>query len=464
MPSDVAEVTREQHDDILALHEGHFHELKSIDVQPSKLTNTLSAFANASGGELYIGVDERTVRGVKQREWRGFADVEAANGHLQCFEEFFPLSHYFTYTFLSCSACNGILLRADVLKTREIMKASDGTPYVRRGAQNLPVDTPDKLRRLELDKGVVSFEGDTVDADLRLVSNSVVLLQFLLDVIPTAEPEPWLEKQLLVHNGRPAIAAVLLYAEEPQAILPKRCGIKVYRYETRDEEGSRATLSFDPLTIEGCLYDQIDAAVGTTVEIVESIRILGPGGLQPIEYPHETLHEIITNAVLHRDYSIPSDIQVRIFDNRIEVESPGSLPGHITEENILDEQFARNGAIVRLINKFPNPPNRDVGEGLNTAFQAMRSLRLKEPLIKEMENSVLVIIRHEPLASPEEAVLKYLETHDEINNRTARGLTGIASENAMKNVFYRLRDKGLIEMVPGKRSRASAWRKRTEAD
>ena len=464
MASDIAEITQEQRDHILGLEEGHFRELKSIEIQPSKLTNTLSGFANASGGELYIGIDETIVGGRKGRSWRGFADVEAANGHLQCFDAFFPLSQYVAYTFLSCIGFSGIVLRAEVLKTREIMTASNGTAYVRTGAQNLPVDTPAKLRRLELDKGVASFESETVDVGLERVSNSVVLLQFLLDVIPTAEPEPWLEKQLLTRDAKPTIAAVVLYGEEPQAILPKHCGIKIYRYETRDEEGSRATLSFDPRTIEGCLYDQIAAAVQESVEIVESIRILGPGGLQPIVYPHEALHEIITNAVLHRDYSIASDIQVRIFDNRIEVESPGSLPGHITEENILDEQFARNGAIVRLINKFPNPPNKDVGEGLNTAFQAMRSLKLKEPLIKESENSVLVTIRHEPLASPEEAVLKHLETHDEINNSTARGITGITSENAMKNVFYRLRDEGLIEKVPGKAGKSSAWRSTGEAE
>jgi len=46
------------------------------------------------------------------------------------------------------------------------------------------------------------------------------------------------------------------------------------------------------------------------------------------------------------------------------------LPAHITPKNILKERFARNGNLVRVINKFPDPPNKDVGEGLNTAFEA----------------------------------------------------------------------------------------------
>jgi ATP-dependent DNA helicase RecG len=153
------------------------------------------------------------------------------------------------------------------------------------------------------------------------------------------------------------------------------------------------------------------------------------------------------------------DVHIRIFDNRIEVESPGKLPGHVTTANILQEQFARNGTIVRVINKFPDPPNKDVGEGLNTAFAAMSRLRLKPPSIEERENSVIVRIRHEPLASPEEAVMEYLDSHAEIVNRVGREITGITSENSMKNVFYRLRDRGLIEPVPGRVGFSAAWRK-----
>ena len=105
--------------------------------------------------------------------------------------------------------------------------------------------------------------------------------------------------------------------------------------------------------------------------------------MEAVQYPEVTLHEIITNAVLHRDYSVADDVHVRVFDNRIEVESPGRLPAHITPENILTERFSRNGNLVRWINKFPDPPNKDVGEGLRTAFAAMNQLKLKEPEIDQ---------------------------------------------------------------------------------
>ena len=304
-----------------------------------------------------------------------------------------------------------------------------------------------------------SFERETVNVDKAIVSNSAILLRFLLSVAPTAEPEPWMQEQLLLRQDKPTVAAVLLFAEEPQAALPKRCGIKILRYKTTERVGSRDTLAFHPITIEGCLYDQILAAVTETVRVVEDVQVLGASGLESIKYPHETLHEIITNSVLHRDYSIAADIQIRVYDNRIEVESPGRLPGHVTTENILNEQFARNGTIVRLINKFPDPPNKDVGEGLITAFRAMHALRLKDPIIRENGASVTVEIRHERLASPEEAILAYLSQHPEINNAIARQVTGITSENKVKDVFYRLRDAGKLEWVPGRKGSASAWRR-----
>lgn len=251
------------------------------------------------------------------------------------------------------------------------------------------------------------------------------------------------------------VAALLLFSDEPQICLPKRSSIKIFRYQTSGE-AERDTLVGVPVTVEGCAYSQIYEAVSKTKEIIESIKKFGKE-FETIEYPEETLHEIITNAVLHRDYSITTDIQIRIFDNRVEVESPGKLPGYVTVDNILTAQSARNPKIVRLINKFPEAPNKDVGEGLNTAFEAMAKLRLKEPVIEENDNSVLVIIKHEKLASPEEIVVDYLLKNDSITNRIGRNITGIKSENSMKRIFWKLRDAGMLYMIGA--GSAAAWKK-----
>ena len=456
---DRIEITGSERERLLALEEGHFADLKSIEVQPKKLAKTVSAFANAAGGDLYIGIAESEIHGAKVRQWRGFTDQEAANGHLQSLEALFPLGAEYSYEFLHAPGSPGLVLHILVQRTPQIARAHDKKVYVRRGAQNIEVKGEAALNRLRLDKGIESFEKQTVDVQINIVSESETLKQFVEQVVPALTPPKFLRKQSLVKSGKPVVAAVLLFADEPQAALPKRSGVKLYRYKTSAATGSRETLDGSPKSIEGPLYDLIKASVLETVAMVEGIQKLGPMGLEPVKYPFETLHEIVTNAILHRDYSFAADIQIRVFDNRVEVESPGLLPGHVTTRNILDEQFARNGAMVRLINKFPEPPNKDVGEGLNTAFRAMQRLRLKPPLVEETENSVLVRIKHDPLASPEESVMHYLQNHDVITNRIARQLTGITSENSMKEVFYRLAKSNLIERVPGKRGAAAAWQK-----
>lgn len=452
-------LTEEQVQQLVFYEESHFLDLKAKEIKPSKLSRTISAFANANGGELFIGVEEHIISGHKIRRWNGFIDQEAANGHIQLIDQLFSYDQDASYEYLKSEKQEGLILHVTIQKSRHIICASDGTVYIRRNAQNIPINSLEGLQRLRLDKGLESFEDSTVDVDLSLITNSIPTLKFLIDVIPTAEPEAWLKKQQLIQNSKPTVAGLLLFAEEPQAILSKRSGVKIFRYATTDGEGERENLVFDPVTIEGHIYTQIRDTVNKTVEIVEGIPKMGKKGLEQISYPTISLHEIITNAVLHRDYSIPTDIQVRIFDNRIEVESPGRLPGHITRENILREQFARNGKLVRIINKFPDPPNKDVGEGLNTAFLAMSKLRLKPPTIDETETSVIVYIKHEALASPDAMVIEYLQEHELITNRTARQLTGVTNNATMLLVFNRLRDRGMIELVPETRRRSAAWRR-----
>lgn len=323
MSINIVPISRQDVDKLLKLDESHFIDVKSIDITPAKLTKSLSAFANADGGELYVGVDEDKSR--QSKTWRGFPNQEAANGHIQIFDHLFPLGGDFSYDFLAAQSASGLVLRISVQKTGDIKRASDGKAYVRRNAQNQPYDTPEALKRLERNKGISSFETETVQAPLDIVTNSEVIIDFMLAVTPIAEPLPWLRKQQLIHEDKPTVAAVLLFSDEPQAVLPKRSAIKIYRYRTTDPEGTRETLAFNPITIEGCLYKQIHEAVMKTQEVIQQVQILGENGLETIEYPQVTLHEIITNAVLHRDYSLADDIHVRIFDNRVEVESPRFL-------------------------------------------------------------------------------------------------------------------------------------------
>jgi len=452
---DVGTITGNQADQFLKREEGHFLDFKSVQIAPSKLTKALSAFANADGGELVVGVSEPS-KGTFL--WQGFERVEDANGHVQHLEETFPYGGDFQYEFIAAEGHSGLVLRISVLKTRDLRPAADGILYVRRGAQSLPVTDEERIRLLKRSKGLISHEDETLGVPIDEITNSEAILRFMLDVVPEAEPETWLKKQRMIVDDRPTVSGVLLFADEPQVSLPK-ADVKVYRYKTSEAEGSRDALAFDPITIEGCLYEQVHEAVSETVRVTEEIKKMTDRGLKSIQYPHEALHEVITNALLHRDYSHNDDVHVRIFDNRIEVESPGRLPAHITPKNILSERFARNPTLVRIINKFPNPPNKDVGEGLNTAFAAMDKLRLRRPEIIERENSVLVEIRHESLASPEQQIVEYLRSNRTINNSKAREIIGgVLTDHQVRRAFRSLVTTGEIEQVPGTERATTKYR------
>lgn len=438
-----------------ALVEGQFLDVKAKEIAPAKLSRTLSAFCNTDGGVLCVGIAETP----KGRMWDGFDNPEEANGIFQLIHELFPLNNPISSTFYSARSEKGLVLVLETAKTAHIVKASDGRIYVRRSASNQPVITPDQIKQLELTKGVASHEDATVQDDIRNIIESTTFQEFLETIVPSADKNVWLKKQRLEIEGLPTVAAQILFSDEPQIVLPKSA-IKLYRYKTTDAEGTRETLEFQPKTIEGCAYNLIVRSVQETVRITEGIPILGKEGLEKISYPTEAIHEVITNAVIHRDYSINDDIHVRIFDNRIEVLSPGKLPAYITPKNILHERFARNPKIVRLLNKFPDAPNKDVGEGLNTTFEAMRKLNLKDPVISQTSSSVLVVLRHERLASLEDRIMEYFRSnaHMQINNATARAVCKETSDSKVRKAFSRMIDAKMIEKVPGTSGSGTKYR------
>src|SRR4051794_34410748 len=99
MPIETITLSKNECDQIVALEESHFLDHKATEVSPAKLTRSLSAFANSEGGELYIGISENTQ--THQNTWNGFARIEDANGFIQAFEKFFPLSEDNIYTFFN---------------------------------------------------------------------------------------------------------------------------------------------------------------------------------------------------------------------------------------------------------------------------------------------------------------------------------------------------------------------------
>lgn len=438
--------------------ESHFFDIKRSDVSGKSVQKIAAAFSNADGGELIIGIkDKKTGEPINER-WEGITDIEKLNGHLQALFEITPPLDI-TYEFLKKDATDGYALRILIEKGARVCAAADGTIYLRQGAQSLPVKDQERIQQLNFAKGATSFE-DTLLPDLasEQVVDAPELAAFLADYSPKTDPLEFAINQNLLDfkTWQPRTVGALLFHPSPSAVVPRKCAVKIARYETKEEDPERDHLA-EQISVEGTSYQLIHNAVDKVTEIMSGIDVWSTEGLKKLEYPPEAIWETIVNAVIHRDYSISDDIQILIYDNRIEILSPGKLPGYVNIENILHARFSRNPKMVRTLNRYKNPPNKDLGEGLNTTFQKMKDFGLKDPVITEEGHYLKVVLPHLPLAAPTVAIMDFLESHDQITNRQARDFTGIKSENLVKVEFYKLRDEGHIERVPQLLGPKSAW-------
>lgn len=452
------------HDDAINLcekQEDHFFDRKAFDVKPAKIQKIAAAFANADGGEFVVGIADVKDFVSAEDRWNGTSELEDFNAHIQALQEITP-SLPFRFSFLACNKLPGYVLLVEIEKSSQVHQTNDKKIYIRMSAQSLPLNDTEKILSLTYAKGASSFEDQVVNGiDIESIVDSTQLSSFLKDYSPKTDPLEFVVNQHLcdVKTWEPKVSGILLFANDPSAIMPKQCAIKIARYETKEDDPEREHLK-DTKAVEGPLYEQIHSAADIITNVMSSISIWTTQGLATVKYPPESIWEILVNAVIHRDYSISDNIHVHIYNNRIEIISPGKFPGYVTADNILDVRYSRNPRIVRALSRYKVPPNQDMGEGLNTAFQKMKDWRLQPPQIFEDGNYVKAIIPHTSLATPEEAVLAFLEHNKTIKNSQARDLTGIKSENTMKTVFYKLRDNGIIERVPGLEGPLAAWRKK----
>ena len=444
--------------------ESHFWDCKSAKSGGSAIQKVGAALANTDGGDFVVGIEDRA-KGVGIDRWQGFHVIEDATPVLEALSRDVspPVPYSADFLMVQGYESFGLVCLIQVAKSGSVHYAADKKVYTRRGASSVAI-SGNAITDLSLSKGARSYEDQLLeDYFLDDLVEEPEVGTFLQGYSPATSPASLARSRRLVdrESGRARVCAAILYATIPSAVVPKRCAVKVARYNTKEQEPLRKHLVGVPKTIEGPARVLIEETLKEVSEMIESVSTLTPEGkLEPMRYPPEVLKEIVVNAVIHRDYNISDDIRVYVFNNRVEVRSPGGLPGHMTLDNLFsDERASRNPKLVQLLNKYPDPPNKDIGEGLRTVLSKMKEAQLQPPKFTVVNSQFVVEIGHTPLARPQEIVLEYLEIHEEITNAIGRELTGITSENSMKDVFYSLRQSGILEMVPGKRGSRSAWRK-----
>lgn len=121
------------------------------------------------------------------------------------------------------------------------------------------------------------------------------------------------------------------------------------------------------------------------------------------EYPEPVLREAILNALAHRDYGlVGTTVDVTIWDDRIEVRSPGSLPGHITTANMREEHYSRNRRIMRVLKMAGLV--EEYGEGVDRMYREMEARLMEPPIFFSAESSVTVTLRNRFLVDVEDQV------------------------------------------------------------
>lgn len=222
---------------------------------------------------------------------------------------------------------------------------------------------------------------------------------FLGDKIGVSNIEQILAARDLIINGLENninLAGVLLFGNKPQKWV-ERSRIRVIKYEGIKEETSTSLNIIKDLIFDKSLIDQLEDSAKLIESILREFTKLDPntGKFTTIsEYPPFAWKETLVNAIAHREYALTgAGIEVKIFDDRIEIISPGNLPSTVRVDNIKDAHFSRNPKIARVLCDLGYV--RELGEGVNRIFEEMNKAGLPEPIFQNPQGSVIVTLKND---------------------------------------------------------------------
>ena len=426
----------------------------------SKLAIEVVAFANTRGGRVVIGYDEKTKAFVGVVPSQKLEEKIANIIHDRCEPQV-------TYTVSYESVQDKPLLIIDIpvsaskphyLKSRGL---AQGT-YVRVGSTCRLADQ-ETLARLIREGKHISFDSETVSRSVSLDKEKIK--RFLaerkkrLGARVTEITQALLEDLGVQSNGAETVTGCLLFHNHPQDIPElSHATIKAARFK-----GTQKGTFLDQAEITGSLADQIDDAVTFVLKNIRlSGTIEGSKRLERYEYPPDIIREGIVNAVIHRDYSISGAcILLAVYDDHLEVTSPGGLAGQVTVDNIQDRQYNRNPIIAKRM--FEMAYFDSWGQGIDRILAWAERTEAKSPTFTDAydqftltlfpENSVASSsTEHKPpLSQLERHVLEYVNQQGRITNREIRQSFGCTKTQAQV-VLRQLKDRNLLKIYGAGRS------------
>ncbi|MGH7826887.1 MAG: ATP-binding protein [Candidatus Binatia bacterium] len=368
---------------------------KNEDDLAREIARLLSSMANADGGTLLVGVElDKSVTGVPFARDEIHSLIQSPQ-HL--------VSPPLAATSERMTLGNLQLLKFDVSSGLEIYRTGSGRSFYRIGPET-PSLPAEQIQSLKEAKRSVFFERQQAlhaawsDLDLDAVN------VFIKKIRDPREPQIVLGRSyhlLDTSRGQPSpnMAALLLFAREPSRWHP-RCGIDFVKYEGIERQHGASLNVIKRIRFEAPLVRLIDEAVGRIREHIRERTILHDLFFRErLEYPTFAWQEALMNAVAHRDYGLSgASIEIWMFDDHIEVRSPGLPPAPVTFEQLRLQKsihFSRNPLIVRVLADLGYL--REMGEGVPRMFQEMEHYGLRPPEFSAEGFVFTVTLRNTPI-------------------------------------------------------------------
>ncbi len=375
-------VTTNDIDALSSTRENHYFDRKSARIRPEDLARHLSAMANAAGGKIVVGIEDGG-------EVTGFGRQGAREPELfeQCaITECTPAPDVSCRRLpvVSSAGRDDFVLVIDVEPSadRVIARRKDGAVFLRQGDKSRELGY-EQIRALEYDKNQRVFEDELVeDSGIGDVDREV--LARYKEILGTDAPdERVLRARRFMRDGRLTVAGLLLFGECPAAFLPQ-ARVRVLRFDgTKMETGERLNTTKD-VTLDGPIPKVVDGAFSLISGMLREFQFLGGDGrFQTVpEYPEFAWFEGLVNAVTHRDYAYAGDyVRVSMYDDRLEIMSPGRLPNTVTLDNMRETRYSRNPRIARTLVEFGWV--RELNEGVKRIYTEMQKLLLNDPTFSE---------------------------------------------------------------------------------